>query len=156
MCENQINFKMSEMCLKYWNLCASKKWWSPNFPRWLPVSPPGWLRVYGAERKAYTKKKRWHHFSDLQGIFLDTQVESQILEYVTQNSGQDRWSKLDLQGIQFPMCSNPGTLESASLDTWKMMPKDFIFRKLQFCRQDPLVYLFHPNQFLQRSLKKRT
>ena len=155
MCENQINFKMSEMCLKYWNLCASKKWWSPNFPRW-PLKNHQDGRVYGAERKAYTPKKTWTSLQWSSGIFLDTQMESQILQYVTQNSGQDRWSKLDLQGIQFPMCSNPGTLEIESLDIRKKMPKDFIFRKLQFCRQGPLVYLFHPNQFLQRSLKKRT
>ena len=52
-----------------------------------------------------------------------------------------------------PYPSNPGILEIASLDTRKMMPKDFVFRKLQFCRQDPLVYFFHPNQFLQRRLR---
>lgn len=68
MCENQINFKMSEMCLKYWNLCASKKWWSPNFPRWLPVSPPGWPSL--RRKKGVPQKKRWYHFRNLQGSSL--------------------------------------------------------------------------------------
>lgn len=65
MCENQINFKMSEMCLKSQNE-------GPQTSQDGPLHHQDGGRI--RRKKGVPQKKRGHHFKDLQGSSLDTQV----------------------------------------------------------------------------------